>query len=266
MQSPCADVKISHMNEGKTTYPPQISSLLAFVVPPAFGVFIANLVTFTGAFENSILITLGAVGIISYFMGRRWYVSEELGFRGGRPFMAGAGFALLGWIGLLIARAVSVAFGPPSETLAVTFLYLLIFEAFCVQLWTFGLLFRSLTMWRHPINAAILSGVVFGITAFIMFGEVPLVQRDLFPLSSSVLYFIVWGIFYGIIRLRTGSIFGTVITQAVQTLTVWHLITPIFPENISTSSSLLYLYGIAGAIFLLATWRLFPKLVSDYRI
>jgi hypothetical protein len=68
---------------------------------------------------------------------------------------------------------------------------------------------------------------------------------------------------YGFIRLRTGSIVGTVIVQAVQTLTVWHILLPQDPPVVQ---QLHYVYLAAGTFFMILIWRLWPKEETDYRV
>ncbi len=200
-------------------------------------------------------IPLLLIGVASYYFGRKWYGVDQLGMRNGRPLMAGIGFAFLGWVGLLVARVVSVGIDESglSADLGLTFLFLLIFEAFCVQLWAFGLFFRAMVDWQNPLSAALFSGVVYGTAGFFLFGES-------FASRLAILYFVIFGFFYGMIRLRTGSFLGTVFIQAMQTLTVWHLLPPADPI------SLPYLFGISCTVYLLVTWRLMPKYRSDYRV
>ena len=200
-------------------------------------------------------VVLFCIGAASLYFGWRWYGLGRLGMRNGRPVFAGIGFAFLGWVGLLIARFVSVGIDESglAANLGITFLFLLIFEAFCVQLWTFGLFFRAMADWQNPLSAAIFSGVLYGFAGFFLFGES-------FSSNLAILYFVIFGIFYGMIRLRSGSFLGMVFIQAMQSLTVWHLLPPTEPI------SLPYLFAISCAVFLLVTWRLWPKFTSDFRV
>ena len=97
------------------------------------------------------------------------------------------------------------------------------------------------------------TGLAFGFAGFLLF-------QESFTTRLSILYFVVWGLFYGIIRLRTGSWLGIALAQSLQTLTAWHLLprTDVF--------SLGYLYGISGIIYIIVIWRLFPKTEADFRV
>lgn len=199
---------------------------------------------------------LAGLGLTALYLGFRWYGSaDEFGMRKGRPFTSSVGFAFLGWLGLLVARilAVGIVPGGPTEKLGITYLFLLILEAFCVQLWTYGLLFRAVSDWRNPISAVLFSGILYGFTAYYLY-------TITFDSRLSLLYYIVLGIFYGMIRLRTGSFLGAVFIQSLQVLTVWYLL-PI-REPISLS----WLYGVSCTIYLIITWRLLPKFTSDFRV
>lgn len=245
--------------------PPYMRVIPSFLLPILVGLIFAgvgervassvdNVVIKNGLTVGTPLLLLG-IGVTSLFMGVRWYGTAEMGLRGGRPLMSGLSFAFLGWIALLIARFVSVGSDPNNigSSLGITFLYLLIIQALCVQLWLYGLIFRVFSEWRSPIIATWISGVLFGIVGFYLFGES-------FPTPLGVLWFVVWGILYGVIRVRTGSILGIVIVQALQTLTVWHIL-PADPP-ISTA----WLYGISGVLFIIIIWRLVPKYQSDLRV
>ncbi len=48
-----------------------------------------------------------------------------------------------------------------------------------------------------------------------------------------MLYFLVWGVLYGIIRLRTGSILGVVLVQALASFTAWYVFQP--PADMTTT-------------------------------
>lgn len=203
---------------------------------------------------------LGGIGLFSWLLGLRWYGLQGLGLRGGRPLYAGIGFATLGWIAFLLARLFLVSSAPGvvvSPDFGRAFIYLLLFEAFAVQLWAFGLLFRGLAEWRGPLTAAVTSGIFFGAVASQFFEEAYLGTLTTF------LYFVAWGVFYGMIRLRTGSILGTVIIQAMHTLTAWYIL---LPEAEPARAELHNLYLVAAVFYLLFIWRLWPSTEEDYRV
>ena len=228
-----------------------VTGILSTVIPSLAGTFPSlNFLTTNNG------VTLAGLGLTALYLGKRWYGNvEKIGLRNGRPFMAGVGFAFLGWVGLLIARFLSVGIveGSAAPNLGITYLFLLIFEAFCVQLWTYGLLFRTVAEWRNPISAVLYSGILYGFTAYYLY-------TITFDSRLSLLYYVVLGIFYGMIRLRTGSFLGIVFIQALQTLTVWYLLQPTEPISLS------WLYGLSCTIYLIITWRLLPKYVSDFRV
>jgi hypothetical protein len=250
------------MSNQSTGYPPYMRVIQAILWPIVVAAFLSavggQLFIYNESFDfltanNGVI--LGAIGLVSLIVGSRWYSYAELGIRGGRPLFAGFGFAFLGWIGFLIARLISVEIDPDFVRggLGITYLFLLIFEAICVQLWTFGLLFRALNERYSPLAAAIFSGVAFGFAAFLLF-------QESYPTRLSILYFVLWGLFYSIIRLRTGSWIGIALAQSLQTLTAWHLLPP------TDVISLGYLYGISGFIYIIVAWRLFPKSEDDFRV
>lgn len=248
--------------------PPQVvamRALLALLLPPLAATAVAVIAgSMTGLAAASSLgtsaILLAAMGVVSLFMGLRWYGTRGLGLRGGRALFAGIGFAVLGWVIFAALRLYFIpitAFGLANETR--NLLYLLLFEAFATQLWTFGLLFRALADWRGGLTAAIMSGIVFGLTATVLF------QEAYVPSGTAVLYFVAWGILYGVIRLRTGSILGMVLVQAAQSFTAWVVLTPPPPEDLNlVNLSVLYVGSLLG--YALVTWRLWPKREDDYRI
>ena len=212
----------------------------------------------TGRPGTSLL--LGGVGLISWLLALRWYGLAGMGLRGGRPLYAGIGFATLGWIVFLLARIILVNSDPDqlvSPDLGRVFIYLLLFEAFAVQLWAFGLLFRGLADWRGPLTAAVTSGIFFGAVASQFFEEAYL------DTVTSFLYFVAWGIFYGLIRLRTGSILGIVLVQAMHSLTAWHIL---LPEANPARSELHNLYLVSAIFYLIFVWRLWPDDEDDYRV
>lgn len=174
---------------------------------------------------------------------------------------SGAGFAFLGWVGILILRFIFVEISETQflqQPLWQSFLYLLLFEAFAVQLWIFGIFFRGMADLRGGISAAVMSGMVFAVIAFYYFLE------SYEGTLTAFLYFLAWGVFYGVIRLRTGSIVGIVFVQAMQSLTAWFLFPTTVPVSDSTFNSLFYIY--MGIIYVVFIWRLWPKEESDYRI
>lgn len=216
----------------------------------------------SGANQTSTAVILGGVGFISLLLGMRWYGADGLGLRGKRPLYASIGFAVLGWFSFLIARFYFVSVGEfASAGAGAQFVYLFLFEGFCISLWAFGLVFRALADVRGPLTAAVTSGILFGAVAFQFFGEA-LFSSDL-RTTSAVLYFIVWGVFYGLIRLRTGSFIGIIIVQSLHSLTGWFLMKPDLIPNPAEFQMLYLSAGIAYAIFI---WRLWPTEEEDYRV
>jgi hypothetical protein len=219
-----------------------------------------------------------ALGLSSWFIGLRWYRISGMGLRGRRPLFASIGFAVLGWVALLVARLLpglpSVTFNEAGqaivqasllvEVIAIgatdagrTFFYLLLFEAFALQLWSFGLLFRALADWRGPLVAAVASGLVFAAAGLLLF-------REAFVASgSSLLFFVLWGVAYGIIRLRTGSLLGMALVQAVQSFTVWSVLLPPTPPPLA---GLQTVYLVATVLYAVIIWRLWPRREEDYRV
>jgi membrane protease YdiL (CAAX protease family) len=203
-------------------------------------------------------VALTAAAVPSLFLGLRFYGLEGLALRGHRALYAGIGFASLGWVAFLLVRLATVRLeGFGSGQTGATFLYLLLFEAFALQLWLFGLLFRALADWRGALTAVFVTGFLFGLVAFFFFGESYLMQ------PSSLLYFAVWGVFYALIRLRTGSIIGIIIIQAMQSLTAWDVLLPELPWEVAWLNSL---YLLSSLFYLVFIWRLWPKSVEDYRV
>ena len=250
------------MKDREIGAPPYIPVFQSIVLPISLaGILSTVILGFTQGIpsldflSNNNAVVLAMLGIVSLLLGLRWYGAAGMGLRNGRPMLAGVGFAFLGWLGLLLARFVAIGIddGGFETGLGTTFLFLLIFEAFCVQLWCFGLFFRAMADWRGPLSAAILSGVLYGFTAFLLYGES-------FNSRLSILYWVIAGILYGMIRLRAGSLIGMVLIQAMQSLTVWHLLRPADPI------SLPWLFGISCAIYILVTWRLLPKTTDDFRV
>ncbi|VAW41435.1 hypothetical protein MNBD_CHLOROFLEXI01-5160 [hydrothermal vent metagenome] len=117
-------------------------------------------------------------------------------------------------------------------------------------------MFRGLAEWRGPLTAAIGSGIAFGAVAFILFQET--FNNDIVTLF----YFGVWGLFYGMIRLRTGSLLGSVVIQTLHSFTVWVALGP--PP--SSDSNLQTVYLLTALVYALLIWRLWPKEEADYRV
>jgi accessory gene regulator protein AgrB len=78
-----------------------------------------------------------------------------------------------------------------------------------------------------------------------------------------MIYFIILGFLYAIIRLRTGSFLGTVIVQSVQSFTTWIVLAPYSVPDIAQLNNL---YLSAVIAYMIVAWRLWPKQTSDYRI
>jgi membrane protease YdiL (CAAX protease family) len=219
-----------------------------------------------------------ALGIAAWFIGLRIYGLRGLGLRGGRPLFAGIGFAVLAWVAVLIGRFLPtlpnvdfdatgqaiVEIALQVEVMAIrsegsgrAFAYLLLFEAFATQLWAFGLVFRALADWRGGLTAAIASGILFGATGFLLFRE------SFVPGLPALFYFLLWGVLYGIIRLRTGSVLGPMIVQALQSFTVWFVFQP--PDDLS-QSGIQTVYLAISLLFVIIIWRLWPRRAEDYRV
>ena len=199
-------------------------------------------------------------------MGLRWYGLPGLGLRGKRPLYASIGFASLGWIAFLLARVYFVSGNEDaliSPNFGQSFIYLLLFEAFCVQIWAFGLVFRSMADWRGPLAATATGGLLFALVAYLFFNESFLQGESFRAALSGILFFVIWGFFYSLTRLRTGSIFGAVLVQAMQSLTAWHILLPESPPDPGELNNLYLAAGIFYAIFI---WRLWPTEEEDYRV
>jgi hypothetical protein len=82
-------------------------------------------------------------------------------------------------------------------------------------------------------------------------------------MPSSLLFFATWGVLYGIIRLRTGSLLGTVIVQALQSFTGWQVMVPMDPPD---AGQLRIFYLATSALYAIVIWRLWPKKEDDYRV
>lgn len=219
-----------------------------------------------------------ALGITSWFIGLRLYGLRGMALRGGRPLFAGIGFAVLAWVAVLIGRFLPMwpqtSFNEAGQAVVEiilniqvmeiqstgagrAFTYLLLFEAFATQLWAFGIVFRALADWRGGLTAAITSGILFGAVAYLLFRE------SFLPGLPALLYFLTWGITYGIIRLRTGSILGSIIVQALQSFTAWFVFEP--PADIA-QTGIQTVYLAVSVLFAIIIWRLWPRRESDYRV
>jgi hypothetical protein len=243
------------MAASRSSSAPTTRLLLALIVPVLAYLIAPSLLGGRGAPGA---LQLAALGVTAMLLGVQWLRAPALGLRGGRPLYAGIGFAALAWLAVLVIRFFTVRVAEyVGSGLGRTFLYLLLFEAFAVQLWLFGLLFRCLADWRGPLTAAAGSGLLFGVVAFFSF------QESFSPAASALLYFIAWGALYGVIRLRTGSWLGMVPVQAMQSLTVWFLLEPRQPPDLA---QLGIFHLVSSLAFLVLIWRLWPRRESDYRI
>ncbi|MEM8862869.1 MAG: hypothetical protein AAGD96_31550 [Chloroflexota bacterium] len=251
-----------------------MNNILFAVGVPLFGSLLLGqaLIALTGASTNGISrssIILGSIGLISMFYGMQKYKTVGMGLRGGRPLFSSAGFAFMGWVGVLICRLFFVEIDPNAlnQPLFSIFFYLLLFEAFAVQVWAFSLVFKSVADAYGGVAAAIASGLAFANVAFFYFQEIaflsPVINNSGWILVLTVFYVLTWGIFYGMVRLRTGSILGIVLVQAMQSLTAWELIPPLpVLDNTNFNSLFFIMIGIYGILI----WRLWPKELSDHRI
>lgn len=235
----------------QTTLPAPLRILITLLIP-----LVLTLALGSEAGSNAPI--LGGVGVASWFLGLFWYRLPGMGLRGGRPLFAGIGFATLGWLAFLLFRFTFISLNLNAADSARSFVYLLLFEAFAVQLWAFGLLFRSLVEWRGGLTAAIGSGIAFGAVAFVLFQEA--YASDV----VSLLYFVVWGVFYGLIRLRTGSLLGAALVQTLHSFTVWVALGPL--PALTPANRLATVYLLAGLVYTVVIWRLWPKEEADYRL
>lgn len=244
---------------------PGIRAGIALIAPAVVAIFVSTLVNNLVSSadvsngRSATAVWLGAAGLTSWIIGMLWYNVPGMGMRMKRPLFASVGFAVMGWVAYLIFHFFWVrleGFGPAGSTQA--FVYLILFEGFAAQIWTFGLFFRALSDWRGPLTAAIGSGLLFGMIAFLFF------QESFYSNIASLIFFSLWGVFYGIIRLRTGSVLGTVLIQAMQSFTAWVVMVPAeMPPN-QTAMQTVYL--LSSVAFLIFVWRLWPKEASDYRV
>lgn len=251
---------------------PLIAALLVGVIS---GTLFAP--TPAGSLPNAAPI-FAALGITSWFVGLRLYGLRGMALRGGRPLFAGIGFAVLAWVAALIGRFLPMlpqaSFDETGQAVIEIFLniqvmviqsagagraftYLLLFEAFAVQLWAFGVVFRALADWRGGLTAAVGSGILFGAVGYLFFRE------SFLPGAPALLYFLSWGVVYGMIRLRTGSILGTILVQALQSFTAWFVFQP--PTDMA-QTGIRTVYLVVSALFALIIWRLWPRRETDYRI
>ena len=218
------------------------------------------------------------LGVAALFIGLRFYGLRGLALRGGRPLFAGIGFAVLVWVAALIGRFLPMlpqaSFNETGQAVVElalnvqvmayrsagagrAFAYLLLFEAFATQLWAFGLVFRASADWRGGLTAAVASGVLFGTIGYLLFFE------SFVPGWAALLYFLSWGIAYGMIRLRTGSILGPILIQALQSFTTWFVLQP--PDDI-TQTGIQTVYVAVAVLLAIIIWRLWPRRETDYRI
>lgn len=211
--------------------------------------------------QSSNAIFFGTLGIVGWLMGLRWYGIKGMGLRGGRALFAGTGFAVLGWIAFLVARIVFIPIDALSTGIK-EYVYLLLFESFAFQLWTFGLLFRAMADWRGGLTAAISSGIVFGGIGLFYFNESLYQHGGTITLPAAV-YFVTLGVMYGIIRLRTGSFIGVALVQAVQSFTGWVAFQSTSAPIIADWNNF---YTATTVAYLIITWRLWPKVEEDYRV
>lgn len=245
----------------QSAFPPHIRALLALIWPLIAGLLLQFLLPGSTEQPLSMAPLFAAIGVVSWLLGVRWYGVSKMGLRRGRPLMAGVGFAFLGWLAILLSRFLFIDFTEiASGGLIRNFIYLLLFEAFCTQLWLFGVLFRSLAEWHGGLAASLGSGLLFGIVGYLLFIEAQLSYETTW---LAVPFFLVWGVFYGIIRLRTGSFLGMTIVQALQTLTAWYIIIPV---DTPPASEMNLFYGLSIALLAILTWRLWPRSTDDYRI
>ena len=289
------DVRILAMTRNTTggaqASPPELISpatarnraLASMILPPALallaGLLSGSLLAPTpaGTLPN-VAPVFAALGVAAWFIGLRFYGLRGLALRGGRPLFAGIGFAVLVWVAALIGRflpmlpqasfneigqaVVEITLHVPviayrSAGAGRAIAYLLLFEAFATQLWAFGLVFRALAGWRGGLTAAVVAGVLFGGIGYLLFRE------SFVPGWPSLLYFLSWGIVYGMIRLRTGSILGPILIQALQSFTVWFVLQP--PDDI-TRTGIETVYLVVAVLLAVITWRLWPRRETDYRV
>lgn len=243
------------------TLSPALQVLLALILPIS-GAVLVTLFSGSGTGDSAAATRLAvlqftSLGVISLLLGYFWYGLNGLGLRMRRPLFASIGFAVVGWVIYLVVRLATVEPGAGADDAGgVPFLFLLLFEAFCSQIWTYGLFFKAVAGWRGPLTAAVSSGILFGALALLLFQEAFAIT------ASSVLFFAVWGILYGIIRLRTGSLLGTALIQALQSWTAWQLFKVGQPDLVQLRN----MYLITSLLYAILIWRLWPKNEADYRV
>lgn len=257
-------------------------ALVSLIVPPAAGLLIGvitgTLAAPAAAEQPNAAPLFAALGLVAWLIGLRLYGLRGLGVRGGRPLFAGIGFAVLVWVAALIGRflpmlpqasfnesgqaVVEIILNVPvmaiqSAGAGRAFAYLLLFEAFAVQVWAFGLVFRAVAEWRGALTAAFASGILFGAVGYALFRE------SFVPGLPALGYFMLWGIVYGMIRLRTGSILGPILVQTLQSFTAWFVFQP--PANMG-ETGIQTVYAAVGLLLAIIMWRLWPRRESDYRV
>lgn len=237
-------------------YKTAVRCLTALIIPFAIAYSLQQI-----SGQNNQTIFFGTLGIVSWLMGLRWYGIKGMGLRGGRALFAGTGFAVLGWIAFLIARILFIPIDALSTGIK-DYVYLLLFESFALQLWTFSLLFRAMADWRGGITAAFNSGIVFGGIALLFFNESIYHHAGAITLPA-IIYFVMLGILYGIIRLRTGSLIGMALVQGIQSFTGWVAFQSTSDPIISAWDSF---YTATTVAYLIIIWRLWPKVEEDYRV
>lgn len=232
--------------------------LLSILVPLIGALLITMLISgqlvFGDRQPSLAALQFAGIGLASWLIGWRIVGLRGMGLRVGRPLSASAGFAFLALIVFLAVRLATVVGDEGSN--GVPFLYLLLFESYCTQLWTFGLFFHFVAIWRGPLTAAVSGGLLFGAIALTLFQEVYAIT------ASAVLFFALWGILYGFIRLRSGTFLGVAIVQALQSWLTWQLFNVDQPDV----SQMHTFYLITSVFFVLYIWRLWPKKEEDYRI
>jgi hypothetical protein len=249
--------KATPQQSSRTNLPPATQAVLALLGPLVAALFVGTITGSLAAGSNYAPV-LGTLGLASWFMGLAFYGVPGMGLRGGRPLFAGIGFATLGWVSFLIMRILFIPIEPEPSGSGRAFIYFLLFESFAVQLWVYGLFFRATAGWRGPLTAAIMAGIVFGATAVLFF------QNVYITTFITLIYYTALGIFYGIIRLRTGSFLGMAIILALQSFTAWTALGA-FPTD-TAASQLQWVYGLTTVLLAIFTWRLWPKEKSDYRV
>lgn len=236
-----------------------LAILLPLIAAISAGILISNFVNVEGLSSQArSAVLLSSIAVVSWILGLRWYGIPGLGLRGGRPLYAGIGFAVLGWIIFLLARFFFVdilTLGPPNSFRS--YFYLLLFESFATQIWTFGLIFRAFSEWRGPLTGAIVSGIFFSLAAIVLF------QESFVATQVSILFFVTWGLLYGLIRLRTGSLIGTVIVQSLQSFSIWIALSP---SPTPDAAQLQSMYVATAIGYALVIWRLWPNQEEDYRV